>query len=77
MSKKIKKAPKPIIPAKFYVGQRPDRMKPGWGKQTLAAAIKHAEEILDDEPFSDNIRIVKVVMIVRRANVPKIREEVK
>lgn len=32
---------------KFYVGQQPDRMTPGWSKATLDEAVEHAKQICE------------------------------
>ena len=48
-----------------------------WPKKTLAEAIKHAEEILNESSLKDHVAIVKIIRVVRRKEVPIVVETVK
>ncbi len=72
--KKTRKPRAPRIPGKYYVGLFP--LKPGWGKDSLKAATEHAESLLKENHREEFYRVVKVVRIVRRAQVPVVVEEV-
>ncbi len=81
-----KKTPKQkTVTNKFYVGAA--RLSQGWAKPTLAEAIKHAEELLEEReqqggedymgrPLPDHITVVKIVAVVRRKKAPVVVEKV-
>ncbi len=54
----------------YYVGAPEDQMTPGWAKTSLQEAVAHAEKLLNNQPRTSEVRIVKVVAYVRRQSTP-------
>jgi hypothetical protein len=48
-----------------------------WTRKNLADAIKHAEEVLDQDPNKDHVAIVRIVRVVRRKKAPVVVEVIK
>lgn len=55
---------------KFYVGS-PTALTRGWGHKTLAKAVAHAEQVLDERSGElDYTFVVQIVRVVRRQRTP-------
>jgi hypothetical protein len=68
------------INKKYYCGGKDILMTDSWRHSTEAEAIKHAEELLDendDYPERDHVVIVKIIGIVKRKKTPITYEKVK
>jgi hypothetical protein len=48
-----------------------------WTRPTLAAAVAHAQQILEDNPSQDHVAITQIVRIVRRKKAPVVVEVVR
>lgn len=59
---------------KYYVGA--ERLTLGWSKATLAEAIAHAKQILNENTDREEATIVQVVRVVRRQRVPLVVEKI-
>jgi hypothetical protein len=85
--KNREKKPAMKINNKFYVSadrvitnaeQMTGKRFPGtWTHKTLAEAIKHAEELLEQDPACECKAIVQIIRVVRRKKAPVIVEMVK
>lgn len=53
---------------KFYVGS-PRALDNNWGHPTLAKAIRHAEEVMEDQDMESTF-IVQIIRVVRRKRMP-------
>ena len=63
---------------KFYVAS--DTMSNdirGWRKETLEAAVEHAQSILERNPIQEECLIVRVVAVVKRRKLPVLVEKIK
>ena len=47
-----------------------------WAKRSLSAALKHAREILANNPSRDVACIVQIIRVVRRPRLPMVVEKV-
>lgn len=67
---------------RYYVGAKhisdsiKDSLKDSWTHETLAGAIKHAKELMEEESDRELVHIVQIVSIVRRAKTPIIVDKV-
>ena len=53
---------------KFYVGS-PKALQNNWGHRTLAKAVEHAEQVLDEQDMEETF-VVQIVRVVRRRKAP-------
>lgn len=65
------------LEGKVRLSVSPNDRNGKWTRKTLAAAISHAETMLEQDPSKDHIAIVQIVRVVRRKKAPVVVEVVK
>jgi len=71
----------------FYIGsnsvlQVKNRMRGSasnygtWGHPTIDLAIRHAQQLLNDEPDKDSVFIVQIIKVVKRQSSPIVVEDI-
>lgn len=53
---------------KFYVGS-PRALDNNWGHPTLAKAVRHAEEVMEEQSLEETF-VVQIIRVVRRRKAP-------
>lgn len=65
------------IEKNVHLATSPNDRSGKWTRKDLAAAIAHAQQVLEADPTKDHVAVVKIVKIVRRPKPKYIVEDVK